>query len=149
MIEMVLNNLATLHGIAKEKMGKLVDHKAWNWHDDPYARGAFALFGPAQFGRTGHGESMFTSLKSPAGANSRIHIAGEATSVHHAWVLGALNSAWRAVKHAIKLRPEKDQEALFKKFYNEWDIPQEEAFTHAWKSATPNTVSGPEAPSEA
>ena len=133
LVELVLDNLATLHGIDREQMGELVDHKAWNWHDDPYARGAFALFGPAQFGRIGHGESLFTSLRKPAGANSRIHIAGEATSVHHAWVLGALNSAWRAVNHAIELRPKKDQAALFEKFYDEWAIPQEEQLTHNLK----------------
>lgn len=39
LIELVLNNLATLHGISRDKMSKLVDHKAFNWHDDPFARG--------------------------------------------------------------------------------------------------------------
>jgi hypothetical protein len=30
-----------------------------------------------------------------------LHFAGEATSVHHAWVAGALASAWRAVAEIL------------------------------------------------
>lgn len=85
---------------------------------------------------------MFTSLKKPAGANSRIHIAGEATSVHHAWVLGALNSAWRAVNNVISLRS--DSEVVRKKFHDSWTIPQEEEFTRKWQGGTFNANLSPE-----
>ena len=39
---------------------------------------------------------MYASLNTPA-ANKLLHFAGEALSVRHAWVEGALDSAWRAV----------------------------------------------------
>ncbi|OJA21517.1 hypothetical protein AZE42_01789, partial [Rhizopogon vesiculosus] len=52
--------------------------------------GAFAFFGPGDF------QDLYTSLSAP-NANCRLHFAGEAISTRHAWVVGALDSAWRAV----------------------------------------------------
>ena len=114
-------------------MGPLLDSYALDWHSDPLARGAFALFGPGQFGYTGdQGESLFASMKAP-GANGKLHIAGEATSVHHAWVLGALNSGWRAVYNALDRYPnaEKKRKDLIAK----WGIPDEEDPEHLLKLA--------------
>ena len=54
-----------------------------------FSVGAFAFFGPGNFG------NAYTSLTLPA-ADGRLHFAGEAISVRHAWVEGALDSAWRA-----------------------------------------------------
>lgn len=94
---------------------------------DPYTRGAFALYGPGQFGYaspTGqavpHPPSMFSALKAPA-ANGKLHFAGEATSAHHAWVLGSLNSAWRAVYNALEGHP-----LLQADLIDKWGIPDEE-----------------------
>jgi monoamine oxidase len=60
-----------------------------NWYDDPWARGAFALFEPEQQTR------LQESIVAPEG---RIHFAGEHTSLYHAWIQGALESGIRAAK---------------------------------------------------
>jgi monoamine oxidase len=133
LIDLVLKNLAELHGIQQEQMGPLLDSYVLDWHSDRFARGAFALFGPGQFGHSSEKEeSLFASMKAP-GANGRLHIAGEATSVHHAWVLGALNSAWRAVYHALGKYP--DAEAKRLTLIKEWGIPDEEDLVQLQKLA--------------
>lgn len=119
LVELTLKNLSQLHGIPVTAFGKLVDHYAYNWHNDPNARGAFALFGPGQFGKLGQ-NSLFASVKVPA-AYGKLHLAGEATSVHHAWVLGALNSAWRAVFNVFHGNLQKQKEVIEK-----WGVPDEE-----------------------
>jgi monoamine oxidase len=126
LVELTLQNLSQLHNISIDKFGKLVDHYAYNWHNDENARGAFALFRPGQFGQSKVGYSMFASMAAPA-ANGKLHIAGEATSVHHAWVLGALNSAWRAVYNALPqldLPPEEIEEKI-RLLKTEWPVPDE------------------------
>jgi monoamine oxidase len=60
-----------------------------SWYNDPYARGAFALFEPEQETR------LQTAIVQPEG---RIHFAGEHTSLYHAWIQGALESGIRAAK---------------------------------------------------
>jgi monoamine oxidase len=60
-----------------------------NWYDDPWARGAFALFEPEQQTR------LQESIVAPEG---RVHFAGEHTSLYHAWIQGALESGIRAAK---------------------------------------------------
>ncbi|KAI0338506.1 amine oxidase [Trametopsis cervina] len=126
LVELTLDNLSQLHGVSREAMGPLLDAFAYDWHNDPHARGAFALFGPGQFGQSEQGNSLFASMKSPAGRNGRLHIAGEATSAHHAWVLGALNSAWRAVYNALgQLEPE-ERDSKRAEMVKEWGVPDEE-----------------------
>ncbi|OCH84180.1 hypothetical protein OBBRIDRAFT_742042 [Obba rivulosa] len=125
LVNLTLSNLERLHGISRDKFGPVLATSAYNWEADPRARGAFALFGPAQFGRPNDKESLFTSLKAPA-AKGRLHIAGEATSVHHAWVLGALNSAWRAVYMALLPYGEAKRRSLI----NRWGIPDEDTEEH-------------------
>lgn len=121
LIELVLDNISRLHNVTREQMGPLVDSYAHSWFNDTHARGAFGLFGPAQFGTpTQTSPSLFTAIKTP-GANGKFHIAGEATSAHHAWVLGSLNSAWRSVYNGLEGRPDKQRELIAK-----WGIPDEE-----------------------
>ncbi|KAG8981688.1 hypothetical protein FRB90_007069, partial [Tulasnella sp. 427] len=72
------------------------DHFGWDWTHDPLTQGAFAFFGPGDF------STIYKSLTRPA-AGGRLHFAGEALSVRHAWVVGALDSAWRAVKEILWL----------------------------------------------
>lgn len=59
------------------------------WYDDPWARGAFALFAPGQL------SELHPDIVSPEG---RIHFAGEHASLHHAWIQGALESGIRAAR---------------------------------------------------
>jgi monoamine oxidase len=61
----------------------------YNWYDDKYARGAFALFEPEQQTR------LQADIVAPEG---RVHFAGEHTSLYHAWIQGALESGIRAAK---------------------------------------------------
>ncbi|KAF8593829.1 hypothetical protein BDV93DRAFT_460220 [Ceratobasidium sp. AG-I] len=127
MLEIMLDNISRVHQIPRDKLPEVVDHYAHAWYNDEFARGAFALFGPGQFGHIKKGKSLkseqaslFASMKAPA-AKGKLHFAGEATSVHHAWVLGALNSAWRAVYNMLEGQPE-----LQKKLIDLWEIPDEE-----------------------
>ena len=60
---------------------------SWMWHDDEFAGGAFALFDPGQQ------TLLHAEIVKPEG---RIHFAGEHTSLHHAWIQGALESGLRA-----------------------------------------------------
>jgi len=125
--DLTLKNLSDMHGRPKEYFGNLVDHYAYDWHNDPNARGAFALFGPGQFGHPNETNSLFASMKMPA-AGGYLHLAGEATSVHHAWVLGALNSAWRAVYSALGNMTNGAQ--LRSTMVARWGIPGEENVTN-------------------
>jgi len=60
---------------------------SWMWHDDEFAGGAFALFDPGQQ------TLLHAEIVKPEG---RIHFAGEHTSLHHAWIQGAIESGLRA-----------------------------------------------------
>jgi hypothetical protein len=64
--------------------GQYLDHYAHDWTHDPNAEGAFAFFRPQQF------TSLWGSIIHPGG---NLVIVGEAASPHHAWVVGALESA--------------------------------------------------------
>ena len=57
---------------------------------DDYSSGAYAFFGPGQF------TALYPSLIRPQ-SDSRFHIVGEAASANHAWIVGALESAYRGV----------------------------------------------------
>jgi hypothetical protein len=114
MTSFLLSNLSAIHGAPHASHEALVeDSYAREWCNDPFYRGVFALFGPAQFydsfylpvgsggsdlGASGGGESVtiFENLNIPA-AQGGLHLEGEGTSTHHAWVLGALNAVWLAV----------------------------------------------------
>ena len=57
------------------------------WHEDKFARGAYAYFEPGQ---------MTTLLPIAQRPEGRIHFAGEHTSAWHGWMNGALESGNRA-----------------------------------------------------
>jgi monoamine oxidase len=121
LLDLTLDNLAKMHGISVAQMGEVVDFFAHSWFNDENALGAYALFGPGQFGDPNSDVlSPFVAIKAPA-ANGRFHFAGEATSAHHGWVLGALNSGWRAVYNAL-VGHKNQQELLIER----WGIPDEE-----------------------
>ncbi|KZT32213.1 hypothetical protein SISSUDRAFT_1067104 [Sistotremastrum suecicum HHB10207 ss-3] len=122
LIQVTLDNLAAMHGISREDMGPVLDAYSYSWYDDINTRGAFALFGPGQFSQQAvGGQGLFAALKVPNNTGT-FHIAGEATSIHHAWFLGALNSAWRAVYNVLMTLG--DEQGLAKLQKN-WGVPDE------------------------
>ena len=78
-------------------------------------QGAFAFFGPGKF------QSPYLSLNKPP-ANGRLFLASEALSVRHAWVEGALDSAWTAVALIVRLIGTDEQK---KRFEDRWGINAE------------------------
>lgn len=128
MVEIMLNDISRVHNIPRDELPEPVDHHAHAWYNDEFHRGAFGLFGPGQFGHVQSGDgpqaSLFASIKAPA-ANGKLHFAGESTSVHHAWVVGSLNSAWRAVYNALEGRQELQDQLIAL-----WGIPDEETQVH-------------------
>ncbi|KAJ5622963.1 hypothetical protein N7490_011568 [Penicillium lividum] len=95
--ELLIHNLALLHqeSASYKEMRSIIaeayiQHHGFDWYADPHTSGAFALFGPGQFA------NYFPDLIAPA-ANGHLYLAGEACSTHHAWIVGALDSAYRAL----------------------------------------------------
>ncbi|KAF7177494.1 hypothetical protein CNMCM7691_005747 [Aspergillus felis] len=95
--ELLVHNLALLHqnSASYKEMHDTISkaylrHHAYNWYKDPNTAGAFALFGPGQFA------NYYPKLIEPA-ANGHLYLAGEASSAHHAWIVGSLDSAYRAL----------------------------------------------------
>ncbi|KAG1869407.1 hypothetical protein DFJ58DRAFT_63493 [Suillus subalutaceus] len=116
--ELVLRNLAQVHGEQANYdflLGQYVDMHAWDWSDDPLVMGAFAFFGPGDF------QDLYTSLTAP-NANKRLHFAGEAISTRHAWVVGALDSAWRAVYEYLLSSRQHDK---IQRFFDLWGQNEE------------------------
>ncbi|KAG8909823.1 hypothetical protein FRC01_006711 [Tulasnella sp. 417] len=102
---LVLRDLAELHDFDLSELEKeYVEMHPWTWQNDPRTQGAFAFFGPGQFG------NLYTSLTKPCGGG-RLHMAGEALSPRHAWIVGALDASWRAVYEiVVKDYPDKKKE---------------------------------------
>lgn len=112
--DLVLRNLATVHNVDyKYLKDRLVAVYPWDWNHNSLTMGAFAFFGPGNYLK------LYESLSVPA-SNGRLHFAGEAISVRHAWVVGALDSAWVAV-HNYLIMTHASQDTL-NKFYNNWGI---------------------------
>lgn len=109
--ELVLRDLAEVHKVKySDLLDQYVDMHAWDWSNDPLVMGAFAYFGPGDF------QDLYTSLTVP-NANKRLHFAGEAISTRHAWVVGALDSAWRAVYEYLLAS---GQHSKIQKFFDLW-----------------------------
>lgn len=92
--ELCLRELEIVHGpVVREEYlaGSGFSHC---WSQDPYALGGSVLFAPNQFSL--HFEGLISSA-----LDNHLHFAGEATSVHHTWAVGALNSAYRAVAQIL------------------------------------------------
>ncbi|MFD0963792.1 flavin monoamine oxidase family protein [Pseudofulvibacter geojedonensis] len=71
-----------------------VTTKTWFW-DNHVGGGAFALFSPGQF------KNLYPTLLTPE-FNGCLNIAGECCSVHHGWIVGALDSAYNAVNNILQ-----------------------------------------------
>jgi hypothetical protein len=102
--DLLIQNLALLHtpqlnGLRNEKIyqerykeihDSYIEHHAYDWGADPFMSGAFAHFGPGQFSK------IYPNVITPS-AGGKLFIIGEAASKHHAWIVGALESAVRGV----------------------------------------------------
>lgn len=94
-IEITLRNLAAMHNVTYEFLeSQYVDSHLWNWYEGQDTVGAFAIFGPSEY------SSMLPALMMPA-AEGKLHFAGEALSSGHAWIIGAVNSAYRTVAEIL------------------------------------------------
>jgi monoamine oxidase len=144
LVQLVLKELADLHNVdIKYLHDQLIECKGWSWSHDPYTmgqchaaksfdirltdillQGAFAFFGPGKFG------NLYTSLNNPA-AGGYLHFAGEAISIRHAWVEGALDSAWRAV-HEMLCFPA--FQSYRTKFFENWGVNPEWVTQSAFKA---------------
>ncbi|KAH7024386.1 uncharacterized protein B0I36DRAFT_366334 [Microdochium trichocladiopsis] len=97
-VKQVLKNIAQVWSKSKLEhpptYGDLRDmylnHFAWSWDQDKYTGGAFALFGPGQF------QNFYADFQDPQ-CQGKFMMCGEAISVEHAWISGALKSAYCAV----------------------------------------------------
>ncbi|KAI5988635.1 hypothetical protein EDC04DRAFT_2588696 [Pisolithus marmoratus] len=123
---LVLRNLAEAHGDAITYdflQTQFLGMHVKDWSHDALTMGAFAFFGPNDF------QEMYTSLTSPA-AKGRLHFAGEAISTRHAWVVGALDSAWRAVYEFLYVTGQHDNITKFKQLWGaneEWSKSKDQS----------------------
>ncbi|GAB1319136.1 Amine oxidase domain-containing protein [Madurella fahalii] len=99
LVDFVLRDIYRLHAqtVTEETVRSTFtgDWHGYSWTHDPYAAGAFALFAPGQF------RNLYPYLVRPA-ADCKFHIVGEASSAHHAWIVGSLNSAYMAVHKFLR-----------------------------------------------
>jgi monoamine oxidase len=101
-IEQALEDVSRIHPWIGEEFEVGTSHA---WYDDPWARGAFALFEPEQQ------TNLQKDIVKPEG---RIHFAGEHTSLYHAWIQGALESGIRVAREihegAMVMEPVADRQ---------------------------------------
>ncbi|KAI6106546.1 hypothetical protein EDD16DRAFT_1523887 [Pisolithus croceorrhizus] len=138
--ELVLRNLADVHGppITREFLrSQFVDIHVKDWTRDAQTMGAFAQFGPGDF------QNLYNSLAYPA-ADLRLHFAGEAISTRHGWVVGALDSAWRAVDEYLCVTRQMVKRKRFKELWGEnieWASPPAQPFRHGEHNKEPENKS--------
>ncbi|KAJ3505079.1 hypothetical protein NMY22_g17706 [Coprinellus aureogranulatus] len=109
--DLVFRNLATVHRVDVDFIREQhVKTFSWNWNHNAWTGGAFAFFGPGQY------EYLYDALNAP-GADGRLQWAGELLSVRHAWIVGALDSAWAAVVKYLYLSDNTDK---LEDFYAKW-----------------------------
>jgi len=95
-LELCIKNLAKLHSKPYAELKEAcVGYKFMDWAAEKNALGAYAMFTPGQF------RSQFLDLICPS-TEDRLFFAGEHASVHHAWIVGSLNSAYRCVDELLK-----------------------------------------------
>lgn len=91
LVKLTLADMALLHNVTFEFLwDQYEDAHAYDWYQSENTVGAFAIFAPGQF------SSMMPYLMTPA-AKGHMHFGGEALSSGHAWIIGAVNSAYRNV----------------------------------------------------
>lgn len=65
-----------------------------DWTTNPFILGGWAEFEPSFY-------SKYQKTLTLPEFNGRIHVAGEGTSFFHGWIVGSLNSAYRAVRNVL------------------------------------------------
>jgi monoamine oxidase len=80
---------------------ELQDTHLWDWHAHGWSAGAFAMFGPDEF------STVMPILLKPA-HDGKVHFAGEALSSGYAWIIGAVNSAYRTVLEVLAVEQRND-----------------------------------------
>jgi len=81
--------LSRLHANLASNPNEIMKLVPWSWDKFPYSKGAYAHFLP------GEHSSLHSELLN---AEGRLHFAGEHTSLDHAWMQGAIESALRVVQ---------------------------------------------------
>ncbi|EDU39560.1 L-amino acid oxidase [Pyrenophora tritici-repentis Pt-1C-BFP] len=109
------HGLTTLDEVRQIIGDAYISHHAWSWSHDPFTSGAFALFGPGKF------SNLYPYLTRPA-ADSRFHICGEASSGHHGWIGGSLDSALASVHKFLRRFDMWEKQRELKDL---WDMPPE------------------------
>lgn len=64
----------------------------------------------------GQFSTYFPAIISP-NQGMQLHWAGDGTSIHHGWVIGGLNSAWRSVAEILS---GEERYAELEEFYEKW-----------------------------
>ena len=102
LVEITLRDLAKMNNVTLAFLQEqFVDVHVYSWYNSEFSVGAFAIFSPGQF------STLLPHLMSPA-AEGRLHFAGEALSSGHAWIIGALNSAYRTVAEVLAVEGRDD-----------------------------------------
>lgn len=94
---------------------KEVTTKTWFW-DNHAGGGAFALFNPGQF------KNLYPTLLTPEFGGC-LNLAGECCSVHHGWIVGALDSAYNAVKNILTIEGEMAKLKQMEKTWGALGVP--------------------------
>ncbi|GJC89387.1 putative bifunctional amine oxidase DDB_G0291301 [Colletotrichum liriopes] len=116
MVDLALKSLAELNGVSHEYLlSQFEGYHVYDWYGSAYSNGAFAIFGPGQF------SSTLPWLMRPA-ADGHMHFGGEALSSGHAWIIGAVNSAWRTVLEILDTEGLEDKK---KQFIDQWGVIDE------------------------
>ncbi|KAM5361872.1 hypothetical protein ACJA88_014290 [Fusarium oxysporum] len=116
LVNITLKDLAVLNGVSYEfLLSEFEGYHAYDWYGSAYSNGGFAMFSPGQF------SSLMPWLMRPA-AEGHMHFAGEALSSGHAWIIGAVNSAWRTVYEILCTEGLEEKK---KQFIKQWDIIDE------------------------
>ncbi|KAL5351985.1 hypothetical protein ACLOAV_003848 [Pseudogymnoascus australis] len=101
-VKVVLHDLAAMNNVTIEFMeSEYLDYYAWDWYQNEWSVGAFAIFSAGQY------HDVMPSLMVPA-ENGHLHFGGEALSSGHAWIIGAINSAYRTVLEVLKTEERDD-----------------------------------------
>ncbi|KAG8156840.1 hypothetical protein KVR01_013253 [Diaporthe batatas] len=110
--DLVLQNLAALNNVSYHFLrDQFLEIHAYDWDQSEaspfFSNGAFAIFSPGQF------STVMPHLMEPAW-QGHLHFGGEALSSGHAWIIGAINSAWRTVMEILDTEGLEDKaEELF------------------------------------
>lgn len=89
--------------------------KTWFW-DSHSGGGAFALFAPEQY------KNIYPVLLTPE-FDGCLNFAGESCSVHHGWIVGALDSAYNAVYHILQQAGATDKIQQMKEIWGAFTPP--------------------------